>query len=35
MVAGFGGVLTKLTTTQAGYIKVPFEGPFKNDSYKY
>lgn len=35
MVEGFGGVLTKLTTTQADYIKVPFEGPFKNDSYKY
>ena len=35
MVAGFGGVLTKLTTTQADYINVAFEGPFKNDSYKY
>jgi adenosylhomocysteinase len=35
MVAGFGGVMTKLTTTQAGYINVPFDGPFKPESYKY
>ncbi|MFT4713752.1 MAG: adenosylhomocysteinase [Candidatus Azotimanducaceae bacterium] len=35
MVAGFGGVLTKLTDTQAGYINVPIEGPFKQDAYKY
>ncbi|MFK7865728.1 MAG: adenosylhomocysteinase [Pseudohongiellaceae bacterium] len=35
MVEGFGGVLTKLTTTQADYISVSAEGPFKNDSYKY
>jgi len=35
MVAGFGGVLTKLTQTQADYIKVPTEGPFKPESYKY
>ena len=35
MVAGFGGVLTQLTTAQAGYIGVPVEGPFKTDSYKY
>lgn len=35
MVAGFGGVLTKLTTTQADYIKVAVEGPFKPESYKY
>ena len=35
MVAGFGGVITKLTTTQAGYINVPFDGPFKPESYKY
>ena len=35
MVAGFGGVLTRLTETQANYISVSAEGPFKNDSYKY
>ncbi len=35
MVAGFGGVLTQLTTEQAAYLGVPVEGPFKADSYKY
>ncbi|MGA1372743.1 MAG: adenosylhomocysteinase [Pseudomonadales bacterium] len=35
MVAGFGGVLTRLTDTQASYISVSVEGPFKNDTYKY
>jgi adenosylhomocysteinase len=35
MVAGFGGVMTKLTITQADYINVPFDGPFKSESYKY
>ena len=35
MVAGFGGVMTELTCTQADYINVPVAGPFKNDSYKY
>ena len=35
MVQGFGGVMTKLTQTQADYIKVPVDGPFKADSYKY
>lgn len=35
MVEGFGGVITQLTETQAGYIHVPVEGPFKTDSYKY
>jgi adenosylhomocysteinase len=35
MVEGFGGVLTQLTKTQADYIKVPVEGPYKSDSYKY
>ncbi len=35
MVEGFGGVMTTLTTEQAGYIGVPVEGPFKNDAYKY
>jgi len=35
MVAGFGGVITKLTDTQANYIKVPQSGPFKPESYKY
>ncbi|MBT8449794.1 MAG: adenosylhomocysteinase [Gammaproteobacteria bacterium] len=35
MVAGFGGVITKLTSKQADYINVPVDGPFKVDSYKY
>ncbi|NRB37778.1 MAG: adenosylhomocysteinase [Pseudomonadales bacterium] len=35
MVEGFGGVLTQLTTTQADYINVPVEGPYKPESYKY
>ena len=35
MVRGFGGVITKLTKAQADYIKVPVDGPFKSDSYKY
>ena len=35
MVAGFGGVLTRLTEEQADYISVKADGPFKPDSYKY
>jgi adenosylhomocysteinase len=35
MVGGFGGVLTTLTDTQADYINVSKEGPFKPESYKY
>jgi adenosylhomocysteinase len=35
MVEGFGGVLTKLTQTQADYIHVKIEGPYKPDAYKY
>ena len=35
MVAGFGGVLTRLTAEQAKYIHVTVDGPFKTDSYKY
>jgi adenosylhomocysteinase len=35
MVEGFGGVITKLTKTQADYIGVGVKGPFKTDSYKY
>ena len=35
MVGGFGGVMTKLTSTQAKYIGVKAEGPFKTESYKY
>ena len=35
MVAGFGGVMTKLTQAQADYIGVPVDGPFKPESYKY
>ncbi len=35
MVAGFDGVITQLTEEQADYIKVPVNGPFKTDTYKY
>lgn len=35
MVKGFGGVITTLTQTQADYINVPVEGPFKPEEYKY
>ena len=35
MVQGFGGVLTRLTKSQADYIGVNQEGPYKNDDYKY
>ena len=35
MVAGFDGVMTKLTEKQAKYINVPVNGPFKTDAYKY
>ena len=35
MVAGFGGVMTRLTQHQADYIGVSTEGPFKTESYKY
>jgi adenosylhomocysteinase len=35
MVGGFGGVLTQMTDSQADYINVPKEGPFKPESYKY
>jgi adenosylhomocysteinase len=35
MVEGFGGVITQLSTTQAQYINVPVEGPYKAESYKY
>jgi adenosylhomocysteinase len=35
MVAGFGGVMTRLTQEQADYINVPTEGPFKGNDYKY
>ena len=35
MVAGFGGVLTKLRPEQADYINVDVDGPFKPESYKY
>jgi adenosylhomocysteinase len=35
MVAGFGGVITKLTNKQADYINTPKNGPFKPESYKY
>jgi adenosylhomocysteinase len=35
MVEGFGGVITQLSSTQAQYINVPVEGPYKAESYKY
>ncbi|MEM7099176.1 MAG: adenosylhomocysteinase [Pseudomonadota bacterium] len=35
MVEGFGGVVTRLTDTQADYIGVTTEGPFKPEAYKY
>ncbi|WP_439106451.1 adenosylhomocysteinase [Congregibacter sp.] len=35
MVAGFGGVVTKLTKEQADYIHVSVDGPFKGQDYKY
>lgn len=35
MVAGFNGVITKLTKKQADYINVEVEGPFKPEAYKY
>ena len=35
MVEGFGGVVTRLTQTQADYINVAATGPFKPETYKY
>ncbi|WP_323843726.1 adenosylhomocysteinase [Moraxella sp. Pampa] len=35
MVAGFNGVITKLTPEQADYLGVSVNGPFKSDEYKY
>ena len=35
MVAGFDGVITRLTKVQADYINVDVDGPFKPESYKY
>ena len=35
MVAGFGGTLTRLTSSQADYIGVDTAGPFKPETYKY
>ena len=35
MVEGFGGVITELTSTQADYIGVTVEGPFKPETYRY
>ncbi|BFM05234.1 adenosylhomocysteinase [Halioxenophilus aromaticivorans] len=35
MVRGFGGVITKMTQTQADYIRVSVAGPFKPEDYKY
>lgn len=35
MVAGFGGVITRLTKEQADYIHVGVDGPYKSETYKY
>ena len=35
MVEGFGGTITRLTQSQADYINVPTDGPFKLEEYKY
>jgi adenosylhomocysteinase len=35
MVKGFGGVVTRLTDTQAEYLNVQQDGPFKTETYKY
>ena len=35
MVAGFGGVLTRLTEEQASYLDVAVDGPYKPEHYKY
>lgn len=35
MVEGFGGTVTRLTQTQADYINVDPQGPFKTNDYKY
>ncbi len=35
MVAGFGGVITRMNETQARYLGVPVDGPYKPDSYRY
>ncbi len=35
MVAGFDGVITKMTAEQSKYISVPVNGPYKTDSYRY
>ena len=35
MVKGFGGVVTRLTDTQAKYLNVKQDGPFKTETYKY
>lgn len=35
MVAGFDGVITRMTEHQAKYIGVPVDGPYKTDAYRY
>ena len=35
MVKGFGGTLTKLTSTQMDYIGVNASSTFKEEDYKY
>jgi adenosylhomocysteinase len=34
-LAQIGAQLTELTPTQAEYISVPVEGPYKPDAYRY
>ena len=35
MVKGFSGVLTRLKASQAEYINVPIDGPYKDENYRY
>jgi len=35
MVKGFSGVLTRLKASQAKYINVPIDGPYKDENYRY
>ncbi len=35
MVEGFGGVITCMTPSQASYLGVPAQGPYKSDNYRY
>ncbi|AWL12544.1 Adenosylhomocysteinase [Saliniradius amylolyticus] len=35
MVEGFGGVITRMTPSQSEYIRLPVDGPYKPEAYKY